>query len=140
MHGSLSPLDAQDAQLIAVARAAIRRGYDAVSYRHTVGAAVLCGSGAVYTGVNVYSLHGACAEQVAIGAAAAHGEHLDVNFCALFDGVGQTEGDVKVRAGSKQTVLCPDGGLISSVLYPAWCGAHSSRGKAIWYSAPWTAW
>lgn len=72
--------------------------------------------------------------------AAAHGEHLDVNFSTLFDGVGQTEGDVKVRAGSKQTVLCPDGGLISSVLYPAWCGAHSSRGKAIWYSAPWTAW
>ena len=24
--------------------------------------------------------------------AAAHGEHLDVNFRALFDGVGQTEG------------------------------------------------
>lgn len=72
--------------------------------------------------------------------AATHGEHLDVNFGTLFDGVGQTEGDVKVRAGSKQTVLCPDGGLISSVLYPAWCGAHSSRGKAIWYSAPWTAW
>ena len=46
--------------------------------------------------------------------AAAHGEHLDVNFCALFDGVGQTEGDVKVRAGGKQTVLCPDGGLMAS--------------------------
>ena len=45
--------------------------------------------------------------------AAAHGEHLDVNFGALFDGVGQTEGNVKVRAGSKQTVLCPDGSLIS---------------------------
>ena len=72
--------------------------------------------------------------------AAAHGEHLDVNFFALFNGVDQTKGDVKVRAGGKQTVLCPDGGLISSVLYPAWCGAHSSRGKAIWYSAPWTAW
>ena len=45
--------------------------------------------------------------------AAAHGEHLDVNFGTLFDGVGQTKGDVKVRAGGKQTVLCPDGGLIS---------------------------
>lgn len=56
--------------------------------------------------------------------AAAHGEHLDVNFCALFNGVDQTKGDVKVRAGGKQTVLCPDGSLISSVLYPAWCGAH----------------
>ena len=83
MHDSLSPLDAQDAQLIAVARAAIRRGYDAVSYRHTVGAAVLCGSGAVYTGVNVYSLHGACAEQVAIGAAAAHGEHSFLRIVAV---------------------------------------------------------
>ena len=72
--------------------------------------------------------------------AAAYGEHLDVNFRALFDGVGQTEGDVKVRAGGKQTVLCPDGGLISSVLYPAWCGAHSSREKAMWSAAPWTAW
>ena len=44
--------------------------------------------------------------------AAAHGEHLDVDFCALFNGVGQTKGDVKVRAGGKQTVLCPDGSLI----------------------------
>ena len=61
--------------------------------------------------------------------AAAHGEHLDVNFCALFNGVDQTKGDVKVRAGGKQTVLCPDGSLISSVLYPAWCGAHRAGGK-----------
>ena len=53
MNHSLSPLDAQDIQLIAAARAAIRCSYDAVSYRHTVGAAVLCGSGAIYTGVNV---------------------------------------------------------------------------------------
>ena len=44
--------------------------------------------------------------------AAAHGEHLDVNFGALLNGVGKAEGDVKVRAGGKQTVLCPDGGLI----------------------------
>ena len=43
--------------------------------------------------------------------AAAHGEHLDVDFCALFDGVGQTKGDVKVRVGSEQAVLCPDGSL-----------------------------
>lgn len=54
-----------------------------VSYSHSVGAAVLCGSGAVYTGVNVYSLHGACAEQVAIGAAAAHGEHSFLRIVAV---------------------------------------------------------
>ena len=35
-----------------------------------------CGSGAVYTGVNVYSIHGACAEQVAIGSATTNGERV----------------------------------------------------------------
>ena len=35
---------------------------------------MLCRSGKIYTGVNVYSLHGACAEQVAIGAAITNGE------------------------------------------------------------------
>lgn len=35
---------------------------------------MLCKSGQIYTGVNVYSLHGACAEQVAIGAAITNGE------------------------------------------------------------------
>ena len=37
--------------------------------------------------------------------AAAHGEHLDVDLSALFDGVGKTKGDVKVRTG-RQTVPC----------------------------------
>ena len=70
----LRPLDVQDEALLSAARAAIGRGYDAAAFRHTVGAAVLCQSGKVYVGVNVYTLHGACAEQVAIGAAAAVGE------------------------------------------------------------------
>lgn len=58
-----------DKKLIAVAKAAITKNYDAKNFNHTVGAAVACGSGKIYTGVNVYSLHGACAEQVAIGTA-----------------------------------------------------------------------
>ena len=33
-----------------------------------------CKSGKIYVGINVYSLHGACAEQVAIGAAITNGE------------------------------------------------------------------
>ena len=71
---SLRPLDAQDEAVLAAAQAAIRRGYDSIRFHHTVGAAVLCQSGKVYVGVNVYTLHGACAEQVAIGMAAAAGE------------------------------------------------------------------
>ena len=49
--------------LLAAAREAVSAAYD--GERHTVGAAILCGSGAIYAGVNVWSLHGACAEQVA---------------------------------------------------------------------------
>lgn len=63
-----------DNELIAQAREAIRSNYDGINLNHTVGAAVRCGSGKIYTGVNVYSLHGACAEQVAIGAAITQGE------------------------------------------------------------------
>ena len=65
---------ARDETLIERARQAIRRNYDGTRKNHTVGAAVRCASGNVYVGVNVYSLHGACAELVAIGAAITAGE------------------------------------------------------------------
>lgn len=67
-------LTERDNELIARAQAAIRSNYDGINFNHTVGAAVRCGNGKIYTGVNVYSLHGACAEQVAIGAAITQGE------------------------------------------------------------------
>lgn len=67
-------LTEKDNELIARAQEAIRSNYDGVNFNHTVGAAVRCGNGKIYTGVNVYSLHGACAEQVAIGAAITQGE------------------------------------------------------------------
>ena len=55
----MKSLEERDRALIEAAGAAIRRNYDGENYHHTVGAAVRCGSGAVYTGVNVYSIHGA---------------------------------------------------------------------------------
>jgi len=70
----MKSLEERDRALIEAAGAAIRRNYDGENFHHTVGAAVRCGSGAVYTGVNVYSIHGACAEQVAIGSAITNGE------------------------------------------------------------------
>ena len=57
----MKSLEERDRALIEAAGAAIRRNYDGENFHHTVGAAVRCGSGAVYTGVNVYSIHGACA-------------------------------------------------------------------------------
>ena len=70
----LEPITDTDKELIEMARQAIIPNYDGVSYNHTVGAAVRCKNGRIYTGVNVYSIHGACAEQVAIGAAITAGE------------------------------------------------------------------
>ena len=63
-----------DEELIERAREVIRRNYDGEKKNHTVGAALRCASGNVYVGVNVHSLHGACAEFVAIGAAITAGE------------------------------------------------------------------
>jgi cytidine deaminase len=65
----------QDRELIAAASEVLRRCYR--KGRHTVGAAVLCPSGKVYTGVNVEACgYGPCAEPVAIGAAFSQGEQL----------------------------------------------------------------
>ena len=67
------PIDPQDANLIKVARDVLHRNYHPV--RHSVGAAVMCTSGKIYTGINVETCgYGPCAEPIAIGAAFTHGE------------------------------------------------------------------
>lgn len=67
-------LSERDYELIAEAPKAIRLNYEQEHDHHTVGAAIRCKNGRVYVGVNLYSLHGACAEQVAIGTAVTNGE------------------------------------------------------------------
>jgi cytidine deaminase len=70
---SFGALDEKDQALIAAAREVLRRNYRPV--RHTVGAAVLAGSGRTYTGVNVEACgYGPCAEPIALGAAFSNGE------------------------------------------------------------------
>ncbi|MGB7537575.1 MAG: cytidine deaminase [Anaerolineales bacterium] len=55
--------------------------------RHTVGAAVLCASGKIYTAVNVESVgYGPCAEPIAIGAAVSRGEKEWVTVVAVQGG------------------------------------------------------
>lgn len=69
----LEPTAGRDEQLVAAARNVLERNYR--PGRHTVGAAVLAGSGAVYSGVNVEACgYGPCAEPIAIGAAFSNGE------------------------------------------------------------------
>ena len=79
----MCPFTDRDEGLIAEARKAIQRNYDEENFNHTVGAAIRCKNGKIYTGVNVYSLHGACAEQVAIGAAVTNGERAFETIVAV---------------------------------------------------------
>lgn len=76
-------LNEEDEELIKAASDVIKRNYDYKSENHTVGAAVRCGNGKIYIGVNVYSLHGACAEQVAIGAAVTDGQREFLSIVAV---------------------------------------------------------
>ena len=71
---AMQPLTDSDYEVIEAAQKAIQRNYDAIHDNHAVGAAVRCKSGKIYAGVNVYSIHGACAEQIAIGTAITQGE------------------------------------------------------------------
>ncbi len=67
------PLDPADRRLIEAAADVLRRNYHPV--KHSVGAAVLCASGRIYTGVNVEATgYGPCAEPIALGAAISNGE------------------------------------------------------------------
>lgn len=70
----MNELTNKDYELIEKAKDAIKQNYDKEKYNYTVGAAVRCRNRKIYVGVNVYSIHGACAEQVAIGTAITSGE------------------------------------------------------------------
>jgi len=90
-------IDAQDQELIEAATAIIRRNYDEA--RHSVGAAVRCRSGRIYTGVNIDSCgYGPCAEPIALGAAISAGEREFVSIVA-----------VAVRPGDAYPILSPCG-------------------------------
>lgn len=92
-----------DRELLAAARAAIAANYDAVRQSHTVGAAVRGQSGKIYVGVNVYSLHGACAEQVAIGTGITQGERLFTEIVAVRGPQGE---QILPPCGNCRQMLC----------------------------------
>ena len=79
----MTHITAADRELIQKAREAIIANYDAVDFNHTVGAALRTKDGKIYVGVNVYSLHGTCAEQVALGTAITCGEREFVSVVAV---------------------------------------------------------
>lgn len=108
-------LQERDYELIEEAKKAIRLNYDQEHYNHTVGAAIRCQNGKVYVGVNLYSLHGVCAEQVAIGTAITNGER---NFDAIVAVRGKDGGEIIPPCGNCRQILhdyMPDCDVIVSV-------------------------
>lgn len=112
----MKSLEERDRALIEAAGAAIRRNYDGENFHHTVGAAVRCGSGAVYTGVNVYSIHGACAVNgvhihagINCAAAAPHGRAYGVMevFAVIVPANRRTGGLNQGAVSLFQRLHCP---------------------------------
>ena len=64
----------QDKDLIKTALKTLENNFDDGIYNHTVGAAIRCKNGKVYSGVNCDGIHGSCAEYVTIGIAISNGE------------------------------------------------------------------
>lgn len=99
----LYSLTDEDYELIKKARDIIRINYDQKNYNHTVGSALLGKSGRIYVGINLYSLHGACAEQVAIGSAVAQGEREFETIVAVRGKEGE---EIIPPCGNCRQILC----------------------------------
>lgn len=98
----MEDLTKEDLELIEQASITIKRNYDSLKYNHTVGAAVRCKDGKIYTGVNVYSLHGACAEMIAMGTAITEGER---DFECIVAVRGANDGEVLPPCGNCRQFL-----------------------------------
>lgn len=106
------PLTPDDHALIAQARDAIRRNYDSVHENHTVGAAVRCADGSIFCGINVYAIHGACAEQFALGTAITAGQR---DFTTIVAVRGENGEEIIPPCGNCRQILsdyAPDCGVI----------------------------
>jgi cytidine deaminase len=80
-----SEIDGNYQPLIDAAIEVLRK--NAHPIRHSVGAAILCSSGNIYTGINVESSgYGVCAESVALGAALSQGERKILAAVAVCNG------------------------------------------------------
>ena len=75
----------QDKELIKIALETLQRNFDDGIYNHTVGAAIRCKNGKVYSGVNCDGIHGSCAEYVTMGIAISAGEREFDTIVAVHD-------------------------------------------------------
>ena len=64
----------EDIELIQIALKTLANSFDDGVYHHTVGAAIRCKNGKVYSGINCDGIHGSCAEYIVMGMAISSGE------------------------------------------------------------------
>ena len=101
-------ITAQDDELIRAALNTLERNFDDYIYHHTVGAAVRCRSGRVYTAVNCAGVHGSCAEYVVMGTAISNGEREFDTIVAVHE---KAKNSVVSPCGNCRQMLfeyCPD--------------------------------
>ena len=79
------PLSEADLKLIPVALEVLNKNFDDGVYNHTVGCALLCKNGKIYTGVNCDGIHGSCAEYITMGIAISSGEREFETIVAVHD-------------------------------------------------------
>ena len=72
-------------ELIKVALEVLEKNFDDGIYNHTVGAAIRCKNGKVYSGVNCDGVHGSCAEFITMGIAFSVGEREFDTIVAVHD-------------------------------------------------------
>ena len=98
----------EDRELIKKALNTLDENFDEGIYYHTVGAAVRCKNGNIYTGVNCNGIHGSCAEYIAIGTAISSGEREFDTIVAVHD---KAANNVVSPCGNCRQMMfeyCPD--------------------------------
>lgn len=102
------PLTEADKKLIPLALEVLEKNFDDGVYNHTVGCALLCKNGQIYTGVNCDGIHGSCAEYITMGIAISAGEREFETIVAVHD---KAEKFVISPCGNCRQMLyeyCPD--------------------------------
>ncbi len=101
-------LNEADRNLIRQALAVLEENFDDGVYHHTVGCALLCTNGKVYTGVNCDGIHGSCAEYITMGRAISSGER---SFATIVAAHEKAPNGVVSPCGNCRQMLftyCPD--------------------------------
>jgi len=101
-------LDESDRDLINAALNTLSKNFDDGIYKHTVGCAILCKNGKIFTGVNCDGIHGSCAEYITMGIAISAGERSFDTIVAVHD---KAENCIVSPCGNCRQLLvdyCPD--------------------------------